>query len=202
MNDKVTLFYNPMSRARVAHWMLEESGADYELKGFDWKKEKPKELLDANPMGKIPTILHRGIVVSESAAICAYLADAFPKAGLAPAIDSPNRGPYYRWLFFAANCLEAAFADRMNPRVQPISKTALGYGTYEDAMANLETAIASGYLVGDRFTAADLYVSSQLGWGLMSKAVAPTPVIEKYVRLCTDRPAYRRSQEQAANFKV
>lgn len=202
MSDNVTLFYHPLSRARTAHWMLEEVGADYELKAVDWTKEKPRELLQANTMGKVPTILHRGVAVSENAAVCTYLADAFPKAKLAPSIESPERGPYYRWLFFSANCLEAAFADQKNPRTQAIPKTALGYGTFEETVATVEMAIANGYLVGSRFTAADLYLSSQLGWGLMSRALSPTPKIEAYLRLCTDRPAYHRSNEQAAKFKV
>jgi glutathione S-transferase len=202
MSDKVTLFYNPMSRARVAHWMLEEVGADYELIFVDWNKDKPKELLEANAMGKLPTILHRSIAISESAAVCAYLGDAFPKAGLAPAVTSPDRGPYYRWLFFAASCIETAFADHTNPRIKPIPKTALGYGSYEDTMANIERAISSGYVAGNRFTAADLYLSSQLWWGLISKSMKATPAVEKYLQLCTDRPAYKRANEMAEKFKA
>ena len=200
-NDKIILYYNPMSRARVAHWMLEEVGADYELKGVDWT-HKPDELLKLNLMGKIPTLVHRATVVSEAPAICAYLADAFPEAKLAPALDSPDRGAYYRWLFFAASCIEGALADFGNPRSKEIRKSALGYGTYEDTVANIEHAIARGYLVGDHFTAADLYFSSQLWWGLISKSLKATPAIERYLQLCTDRPAYRRSSEQAEKFKV
>jgi glutathione S-transferase len=115
MTDEIVFHHNPMSRGRIVHWMLEEVGAPYRivLHSFDRREHKTPAYLAINPMGKIPAIEHRGIVVTEAAAICAYLADAVPAAGLAPAVDDPARGPYLRWMFFGAGCLEAALVDRM-----------------------------------------------------------------------------------------
>src|SRR6476661_7139783 len=116
--EVVTFYYNPMSRGRTVHWLLEELGCENETKHLDWNTgiTKSPEFLKINPMGKIPTIVHRNTVVTETPAICAYLADAFPEKGLAPKLDDPKRGTYYRWLFFAAGCLEGAFADKKFPR--------------------------------------------------------------------------------------
>ena len=122
MSDRVTFYHNPMSRGRIVHWMLEEAGAAYDVKLLDFEKREHKtpEFLAVNPMGKIPTIVHRGVVVTETPAILAYLADAFPGAGLAPRSDDPARGPYFRWLFFGASCIEPALIDRMLSR--PVEK--------------------------------------------------------------------------------
>ena len=118
MMERVTFYHNPMSRGRIAHWMLEESGAPYDVKilSFEKGEHKAPEYLAINPMGKVPAIVHRGTVVTEAAAICAYLADAFPQNDLAPALDDPARGTYYRWLFFGAGCIEPALVDRLFAR--------------------------------------------------------------------------------------
>ena len=118
MTDTIVFYTNPMSRGRIVHWMLEEIGAPYrtELLSFDKNEHKTPAFLAINPMGKVPTIVHRGVVVTEAAAICTYLADAFPKAGLAPAFDDPARGTYLRWMFFGAGCIEPAIIDRMLER--------------------------------------------------------------------------------------
>ncbi|MFV8756306.1 glutathione S-transferase family protein [Nannocystaceae bacterium ST9] len=195
MSETITFYHNPMSRGRIAHWMLEEVGASYETKILDWEKREHKspEYLAINPMGKIPTIVHRGVVVTEVAAILAYLADAFPAAGLAPAHDDPQRGTYYRWLFFAAGCVETAMLDKSLGREIPADKKgAVGYGSYEDTMAAVEQAIAPGFVLGDRFSAADLYLGSQLGYGLMFKMIEPTPSITAYVERGRARPAFQR----------
>ncbi len=136
MSDKVIFYHNPMSRGRIAHWMLEEVGAPYETKilSFEKREHKAPEFLAVNPMGKIPAIVHRGTVVTESAAICAYLADAFPKAQLAPAPSDPARGTYYRWLFFGAGCIEPALVDKMFTRAPVERPGVLGYGNYEDTL--------------------------------------------------------------------
>lgn len=193
MNDKITFYYNPMSRGQVTHWMLEEVGADYEMKILDWKKAEHKapEYLKINPMGKIPSIVHRGTVVTEIAAIAMYLGDAFPEKNLAPKMGDPERGSYYRWFFFFVNCVEAAVADRNSPRKEEITPMAQGYGTYADTMRTFEDAIKNGYILG-KFSALDLYMTSVLNWYLFMKLIEPTPVILNYVKLCTDRPSYKK----------
>lgn len=199
MNDTVTFYYNPMSRGRIVHWMLEEVGIKYETKILDWKKSEHKsaDYLKINPMGKIPAIVHRNTVVTETVAICLYLADAFPQADLAPSLNDPDRGSYYRWVFFTINCVEQAIADKNSPRVTPIPANQSGYGSYEDTMRTLEGALAKGYLVGNKFSAADLYLSSVLGWYFMQKLIEPTPTLTAYVQRCTDRPGFKRFTEQA-----
>jgi glutathione S-transferase len=200
MSDAIVFYYNPMSRARIVHWMLEEVGAPYrmELVSFEKGEHKKPGFLAVNPMGKLPAIVHRNTVVTESAAICAYLADAFPAARLAPKNEDPARGTYFRWLFFGAGCVEAATIDRMLGRPQPERTAALGYGTYNDTLNALEKALAPGpYILGDQFSAADVYVGSQIGFGLMTKSLEPRPVFQEYVARLSERPAYKRFNEQA-----
>jgi glutathione S-transferase len=149
-------------------------------------------------MGKLPAIIHRGTVVTESAAICAYLADAFPAARLAPGNEEPARGTYLRWMFFGAGCLEPAINDRMLGRPQPERAMALGYGTYADTLNALEKALTPGpYILGDRFSAADVLIGSQVGFGLMTKTLEPRPVFQSYAARCSERPAHKRFSEQA-----
>ncbi len=197
---KLVLFYSPMSRARVAHWMLEELGIPYELKTMDLfsRENKTENFLNLNPMGKIPTLLHGDLVVTECAAICAYLADAFPESRLAPAINDPARGTYLRWLFFAAGPLEQATTDKAFPRVQEVKASMIGYGTYESTMKTVETAVSKGpFLLGAQFTAADLYLAAQIGWGLFTKTIEPRPSFTSYVARCEERPAFQRSFKHA-----
>lgn len=197
MSDTIIFYNNPMSRGRVVHWMLEELGAKYEMRILDWQKAEHKkpDYLKLNPMGKIPTIVHNGVVVTETNAICAYLADAFPKSNLAPAINDPKRGTYYRWFFFVNNCLEPAVMDKYCPRVNQIPASHLGYGTYDDTIKALEGAVMDGYLLGSQFSAADLYLSAVLGWYFMQKMMEPTSILTKYVERCSDRAALRRVNE-------
>jgi glutathione S-transferase len=192
-----------MSRGRIAHWMLEEIGAPYRvhLLRFDKGEHKKKEYLAVNPMGKIPAIVHRGKVVTEAAAICAYLADAFPERGLAPALDDPARGTYFRWLFFGAGCVEPAMVDRMLSRPKPERAGTVGYGSYEDTLAALELAVTPGpFLLGEKFTAADVYIASQIGWGMLTKSLEPRPAFQAYAGRMADRPAFRRVNEQNEQF--
>lgn len=196
--DEIVFYHNPRSRAQMAHWMLEEVGASYRTVLLDFEKgeHKTPDFLKINPMGKLPTIVHRGVVVTETAAIVAYLADAHPEAGLAPPPGSAERGAYYRWLFFGAGCFEPALADRMFQRPPVERKGALGYGSYEDVLGALRTALAPGpYLLGEGFTAADLYVGAQLNWAMMFGApgLKGEPLFENYVARITERPAYRRA---------
>ena len=195
MMERVTFYHNPMSRGRIAHWMLEESGAPYDVKilSFEKGEHKAPEYLAINPMGKVPAIVHRGTVVTEAAAICAYLADAFPQNDLAPALDDPARGTYYRWLFFGAGCIEPALVDRLFARAPVDRPGALGYGNYTDTLNALEQALAPGpYILGERFSAADVYVGSQIVWGMMTKSLEPRPAFEQYAARLSERPALQR----------
>jgi glutathione S-transferase len=200
---ELTLFYNPISRARIAHWMLEEVGVPYtiQLIRFDKGEHKQPEFLAINPMGKLPTLKHGSTVVTEAAAICAYLADAFPAANLAPPPGSPERGTYYRWLFFGAGCVEPAAVDRMLNRPQVERPSALGYGSYADTMNALEAALTPGpFILGERFSAADVYIGAQIGWGLMSKAIEARDTFKKYLAAFADRPAFKRASAKDEEY--
>jgi glutathione S-transferase len=196
MADKLVFYHNPMSRGRIVHWMLEEVGAPYETKVLDLAKgeHKTPAYLAVNPMGKIPAIVHGDTVVTETAAICAYLADAFPSAKLAPPPGDRARGTYYRWLFFGAGCFEPAIVDRLTARPPVERESALSYGNYETTLATLETALAPGpWILGERFSAADVLIGSQIGWGLFTKSLEPRPAFQKYLERCAQRPAYKRA---------
>ena len=191
----ITFYTNPMSRGRIVHWLLEELGVPYDMKILDFEKREHKspEYLKINPMGKVPAIVHRGIAVTEAAAICTYLADAYPSAGLAPALDDPQRGTYLRWLFFGAGCVEPAIVDKLCNRPAVERKGALGYGSYEDTLDALETALKPGpWILGGRFSAADIYVGSQIQWGLMVKALEPRPLFLQFVERIGARPAMKK----------
>jgi len=191
------IFYtNPQSRGRIARWMLEETGADYEtiVLGYADSMKGP-DYLAINPMGKVPAIKHGETVVTEGAAICAYLADAFPDAGLAPPAGSRLRGPYYRWLFFAAGPVEAAITNR-SLKVEPTAEQQrfVGYGSFEATIDTLENALRPGpYICGDQFTAADLYVGSQIGFGMMFGSIDKRPIFEDYFGRLSARPAAVRA---------
>ena len=195
MSTDLVLYTNPMSRGRIARWMLEETGVDYRAEVLDFEAMKSPAYLDVNPMGKVPAIRHGDVVVTEAAAICAYLADAFPEAGLAPPADS--RGAYYRWLFFAAGPLEAATLDTMlGFKVPSELERSAGYGTFQAVVDALEGALAAGpYVAGESFSAADVYVGAQIGFGLhMLKTLEPRPVFEDYWARVSERPARVRAE--------
>jgi glutathione S-transferase len=200
MKDEIVLYHNPMSRSRMVHWMLEESGAPYrlELVSFEKGEHKKPGFLAVNPMGKLPAISHRGTVVTEASAICTYVADAFPAAGLAPAIGDAQRGTYRRWMFFGAGCVDAAIVDKMLGRPAAERPSALGYGRYEDVVNVLEQAITPGpYVLKDRFSAADVYLGGQIGFGLMVKSLEPRPAFRAYVERLGQRPAFKRVSEES-----
>jgi glutathione S-transferase len=198
MADELVLYTNPMSRGRIARWMLEEIGQPYRTELLDYGTTmKAPAYLAVNPMGKVPAIRHGDTVVTEAAAICAYLADAFPAAGLAPPHGDRARGPYYRWLFFAAGPVEAALSNKAFGFVVPDDKKMMvGYGSMADVMNALEIAVAAGdYLAGNRFSAADVYVGSSVGWGMQFGMLEKRPALERYVARVTARPAARRAKE-------
>jgi len=208
MSDEIAFYHNPMSRGRTVHWMLEETGAPYriELVRFDNGDNKQPKFLAIKPMGKIPAIVHRGTVVTECGAIITYLADAFPAAKLPPGTQEAARGTYLRWMFIGQGCLESALMDRMLGRPTGDKPSALGYGTYGDVMNTIETALTPGpYILGNHFSAVDVYIGAQLGFGLMTKSLEPRPVFQSYVGSLSQRPAYRRftdaSDRLAAELK-
>ena len=192
----LTFYTNPMSRGQIARWMLEEVGQPYEQVILDYGTTmKAPDYLAVNPMGKVPAIKHGDVVVTEAAAICAYLADAFPDAGLAPPVG--ERGAYYRWLFFAAGPLEAAVTAKSLGGLAPADKAAMaGYGSFEAAIDNLERAMPTGdaWIAGPDFSAADVYVGSQVDWGMMFKSFEPRPSFEAYAKRLQARPAYQRAK--------
>lgn len=197
---KIIFYHNPQSRAAIAHWMLEEVGADYEIRHIDLQKgeHKSAEFLAVNPMGKIPVIVAGDTVITEAPAILAWLADAYPKAGLAPPLGSTERGTYYRWLFFGGSCIEPAMVDEMFKRPMPEQKSAVGWGSYNEVIDTIEKALTPGpYLLEDKFSAADVYIGSQLLWGGMFGAprLKESAAISAYVERCTARPAYGRTQD-------
>ncbi|MGY1458622.1 MULTISPECIES: glutathione S-transferase family protein [unclassified Luteimonas] len=197
-SEAIVLHTNPMSRGRIVRWMLEELGVDYRAVVQDYGTGmKSPEYLAINPMGKVPALQHRGVLVTEAAAICAYLADAFPQAGLAPALDDPLRGPYLRWMFFAAGPVEAAVTAKALGLEPPPEKSAfVGYGSYGQVMAVLEQAAgsASPWLLGDRFSAADVYVGSQVDFGLAFKSIPDRPAFTAWAERLRGREAYQRAK--------
>ena len=203
MSDDITFYHNPQSRASMVHWMLEEVGATYQIVPIDLeaKENKTPQFLAINPMGKLPTIVHKGVTVTETAAIIGYLADAFPAAGLAPALSDPQRGTWFRWLVFGASCFEPALIDTMFQRPVPENSGAMPYGTYADTLNALRTALTPGpYILGERFSAADVYIGSELGWamGFGAPGIKGDPLFEAYVARVHERPAYARTLVPAA----
>jgi glutathione S-transferase len=195
MSDLI-LHTNPMSRGRIARWMLEETGAKYDINLLGYADSmKAEPYLAINPMGKVPAIEHKGKVVTECAAICAYLADAFPDAGLAPALD--DRADYYRWLFFAAGPVEQAVTNNSVGFVpEPDKARMFGYGSYDQAMDVLEHAVSQhDYVAGDDFTAADVYVGAQVIWGTQFGTIPKRDAFLAYAGRLTGRAAYTRASE-------
>ena len=196
MSNELVFYTNPMSRGRIVRWMLEEVGQPYRTEILDYATGmKGAAYLAINPMGKVPAIRHGDSVVTEGAAICAYLADAFPQAGLAPALG--DRGDYYRWLFFAAGPVEAAVTSRsLGFEPQPEQRRMAGFGCLEDVVNTLEGAVKGrDYVASDRFSAADIYVGSQIGWGMQFGSIEKRPAFEAYWERISARPAAIRARE-------
>jgi len=198
MADELVFYTNPQSRGRIVRWMLEEVGHPYKTEVMDYASTmKAPAYLAINPMGKVPALRHGDAVVTEAAAICAYLADAFPQAKLAPPSGDRMRAPYYRWMFFTAGPVEAAISNKaLNFVVPPERERMIGYGTLALTMNALEMAISNGkYLLGDDFTAADVYVGSAIGFGMMFGTIEKRPAFEQYWRRLSVRSAFSRAKE-------
>ena len=198
MADQLIFYIHPMSRGRIVRWMLEEIGQPYRTELLDYDTTmKAAAYLAINPMGKVPAIRHGAVVVTEAAAICTYLADVFPEARLAPPAGDRLRGPYYRWLFFAAGPVEAAWSNKAMGFVVPQGRERMmGYGRFEDVVNALEGAVSQReYLVGESFTAADVYVGSGIGFGMQFGTIEKRPAFDQYWRRLSARPAALRAKE-------
>jgi glutathione S-transferase len=194
--SNLTLYHAAPSRSSIALWMLEEVGEPFDIHLLSFKKGETRtaDYLKVNPMGKVPALKHGDVVVTEAAAICTYLADAFPQAKLNVPIGDPRRGPYLRWLFFGPTCVEAAIMDRSFPRTGEPPRQALGYGDHESVMNVLSEAVQRGpYLLGERFTAADVVIGSGLRWGMMFKGIPERPEFVAYAGRLAERPAAKRA---------
>lgn len=190
------IFYsNPMSRGQMVRWMLEETGTDYQTHLLDYGTTmKAPAYLTINPMGKVPAIKHGDTVVTEVAAILAYLADAFPEKKLAPEIGA--RGAYYRWLFFGAGPVESAITARaLGFEPKPEQMGMAGFGNMEAVLGTLEQLLTEReYIAADHFTAADLYIGAELDFGMTFKTIEPRPAFVDYRDRMTDREAYRKAK--------
>jgi glutathione S-transferase len=198
VTDELIFYTNPMSRGRIVRWMLEEIGRPYRTELLDYGTTmKAPDYLAINPMGKVPALRHGDAVVTETAAICAYLADAFPDAGLAPPPGDRLRAPYYRWLFFAAGPLEAAATNKALGFVTPKEREGnVGYGSFAAVMDVLDATLSrADYVVGERFSAVDVYLGSHIGFGLRFDSIEKRPAFERYWERIAARPAAVRARE-------
>ena len=193
----LTLYHASPSRSSVVLWMLEEVGQPYDIKLIklsDGDNLKP-DFLAINPMGKVPTLIHKGVVITEDAAICTYLADEFPQARLNIPIGTPQRGVYLKWLFFNPGCLEPAVTDRAAPRAAPARRGMLGYGDFDTTMNTVAAAVAKGpFLMGEQFTAADVVTGAGIRWGMHFKLIPERPEFTAYAGRCAARPAAKRAE--------
>lgn len=195
MTEDLVFYTNPWSRGRIVRWMLEEVGAPYRSEIVDYGPAmKTPEYLAINPMGKVPAIRYGDIVVTETPAICAWLADTFPEAGLAP--PPGQRGAYYRWLFFGAGPVDMAVTLSASGFEPPADKAVmLGFGTVDLMTDTLEKAVSGdGYIAGNHFTAADVIVGAQLGWALQANLLEMRPAFAAYWARVSSRDAYGRAK--------
>ena len=194
---KLTLYHAAPSRSSITRWMLEETGEPYDIHLLNLSKgdNRTHEYLAVNPMGKVPALKHGDTVITEGAAICAYLADEFPRAKLNVPIGTPRRGVYLKWLFFGPSCIEPAMTDRAFPRKEEPRRAMLGYGDFETVIDVLTKAAAKGpYLMGEQFTAADVIIGSTLRWGTMFKLLPERPEFAAYIGRLAQRPALQRAE--------
>jgi glutathione S-transferase len=193
----LTLYHASPSRSSIVLWMLEELGQPFDIHLLSMKRgeNRAPDYLAVNPMGKVPALRHRDVVITESAAICTYLADEFPQAKLNAPVGDRQRGPYLKWLFFGPSCIEPAMIDRAFPRKEEAQRSTVGYGDFDTTMDVLAKALAAGpHILGEPFTAADVVVGSTLRWGMMFKLIPERPEFTGYVARLNERPAAKRAQ--------
>jgi glutathione S-transferase len=194
---KLTLYHAAPSRSSIIRWMLEEIGEPYEVQLLSLSKgdNRAPDYLAVNPMGKVPALRHGDAVITEAAAICAYLADEFPRAKLNVPIGDPRRGPYLKWLFFGPSCIEPAMTDRAFPRKEEARRAALGYGDFDTVINVVADAVARGpYILGEQFTAADVVIGSTLRFGMLFKLLPERPEFTTYTGRLAQRPALQRAE--------
>jgi len=196
MNNKLSFYTNPQSRGQIVRWMLEEIGAEYETEIVEYGLPmKSPQYLAINPMGKVPAIMHGDDIVTEVAAICLYLADAFPSANLGPTKN--QRADYYRWIFFAAGPVESAVTNKsLGFKTDDKQAAIVGYGNYELTMGVLDSLLdGRDYICGDQFTAADVYVGSQVDFGLLFGSIEATDNFTAYAERLRARSAYQKAKK-------
>jgi glutathione S-transferase len=203
-NDTLVFFHAPNTRSSGTRILLEELSAPHELRVVNMKagEQRQPAFLAVNPMGKVPAILHRGALVTEQAAIFIYLADLFPKAGLAPAPNDRLRGSYLRWLVYYGSSFEPAVVDRALKR-EPAPPAMSPYGDYDTMLKTLTDQLAKGpYLLGDRMTAADVLWGTALAWTTAFKIVPELPVIMDYVKRVGARPSVAKVKAEDARLSA
>ncbi|MGA6968449.1 MAG: glutathione S-transferase family protein [Xanthobacteraceae bacterium] len=194
---KLTLYHAAPSRSSIVRWMLEEIGEPYEIQLLSLSKgeNRAPDYLAVNPMGKVPALRHGDAVITEAAAICAYLADEFPRAKLNVPLGDARRGPYLKWLFFGPSCIEPAMMDRAFPRKEEARRAALGYGDFDTVIKVVADAVARGpYILGEQFTAADVVIGSTLRFGMLFKLLPEQPEFTAYTGRLAQRPSLQRAE--------
>jgi glutathione S-transferase len=200
---KLTLYHAAPSRSSVTLWMLEEIGEPYDVHLLSLTKgdNRNADYLAVNPMGKVPALRHGDVVITENAAICAYLADEFPRAKLNVPVGNPLRGVYLKWLFFGPSCIEPAMMDKAFPRKEEARRAALGYGDYDTVLDVVAKAVAKGpHILGEQFTAADVVIGSGLRFGMMFKLLPERPEFTAYVSRLAQRPALQRADAKDKEY--
>src|SRR5215472_9579328 len=202
---KLTLYHAAPSRSSITRWMLEEVGEPYDIHLLSLSKgdNRASDYLAVNAMGKVPALKHGDTVITESAAICAYLADEFPRARLNVPVGDPKRGVYLKWLFFGPSCVEPAIWEKAYPRKEAAPRAALGFGEFDTVVDVLAKAAAAArpYLMGEQFTAADVVIGSGLRWGTMFKLMPERPEFAAYVAKLNERPALKRTMARDAELQ-
>ncbi|MFV0295408.1 MAG: glutathione S-transferase family protein [Hyphomicrobiaceae bacterium] len=201
---RLKLYHAAPSRSSTVLWMLEELGQPYSLEVLDLSAgaTRTPAYLAINPMGKVPALLHDGVLITEVGAICLYLADAYPEAGLAPAFDDPLRGPYVRWMFFQGNCFEPAIIDKAFGR-EPGNKSTMPYGDFETTIEAVANAVAKGpWFLGERFTALDIYFGSTIRWTMSFGLLPERPEFKAYADRLATRPAAQRAAARDSDLKT
>jgi glutathione S-transferase len=202
VNRQITFFHSPNTRSAGTLILLDELGADYELHVLNMKagEQRRPEYLAINPMGKVPAIRHGDALVTEQPAVFMYLADLYPEAGLAPAIGDPLRGPYLRWMVYYGSCFEPALVDRAQKR-EPAPPSTSPYGDYDTMLKTLTDQLEKGpYLLGEKFSAADVLWGTALTWTTMFKLVPELPVIQSYMARVNARPSVARARAKDAEL--
>lgn len=201
----LTLYHASPSRSSVVLWMLEELGEPYDihLLSLGAGDNLKPDYLAVNPMGKVPALSHNGTIITEVAAICTYLADAFPQKKLNVPIGTPQRGVYLKWLFFGPGCLEPAVTDRAAPRKDPPRRAMLGYGDFDTTMNVIAKAVEKGpWLMGEQFTAADVVIGANIRWGTIFKLIPERKEFLDYAARIAARPAAQRAEAKDKELAV